>query len=643
MPTGHYMRPGTRVTVPASIIALVPTAREIAPHKGGDASWRAWLGMHMVRTTRVRGRWTAVREEYTESQEEMRLWMGRNAIQSRRNWVVTGSVGETLTLAGWWEWADKLPVGWRGRVAHTRPHHTPPGADDTVSIRRLCVNDRIGILDYSFGGVRWVWVSATNYVPVPDEELAASLGITWADTEGERHPDPGCRRTARDRAHLYLRLMMRLSEWWGGSARAPFPLTAGQAAVGVLRTHVAPRTLMAHKRPDAHRLERQAAFGGRATVWFYGDVGDVRGTGADGQPAPPPSRLGREPGPAVLIDVRSMYPYLLREMTFPTKIVTVERAPPAGEPAALARHYGVVAAVRVRTRVGEYPRRDGERTTYPVGEFDTVLTGPEILNLRSDGGVVHCYEMALYKMGRPFREAAAAMIAMREEARRDGFHAWECFSKLCANAMGGKLAQRFGRWVERRGKVAVQRWGDWQEIDDKTGSVRRYKAVCGLVSERCDDPYPPGPYTAAFAYLTAYGRIHMRRLREACGAGCVFSQDTDGLWCTPAAVDRLRKAGEPFGDTAGTLRLASVVESARFFAPRQYWTSDGWVLAGFSCPAVMPDGITIADHYTPSPIAGVCYGPPAAVTTVSRRSVLSIAPAAGQVDGFGWWHPPFAS
>jgi hypothetical protein len=161
------------------------------------------------------------------------------------------------------------------------------------------------------------------------------------------------------------------------------------------------------------------------------------------------------------------------------------------------------------------------------------------------------------------------------------------------------------------------------------------------VWEWVTDPSAPGPYTAAFAYLTAYGRLHMRRLRALCPPHTVYQQDTDGLWVHPVAVDALAAAGVPFGDSAGDLRVAAVVEAAQFLAPRHYWTSDGWVLAGFSSPRVRPGGTTVVDTYSRSPLRSGERSPPAAVWTFERECDLRPDPGPGAIDPLGWHHPPY--
>jgi hypothetical protein len=130
-----------------------------------------------------------------------------------------------------------------------------------------------------------------------------------------------CPAEWRDRESLqWSRAFRRMVSWWSEHARAPFGATAGQCGVSILRTHAPKKCLTSHRCEHTARLERSASFGGRASTWFVGGIGDgVRVVGTaneiDGERV-----RWRERGPVTQVDVRSMYPTILRDERFPVSL-----------------------------------------------------------------------------------------------------------------------------------------------------------------------------------------------------------------------------------------------------------------------------------------------------------------------------------
>jgi DNA polymerase type B, organellar and viral len=333
-----------------------------------------------------------------------------------------------------------------------------------------------------------------------------------------------------------------------------------------------------------------------------------------------------------------MYPAILAREHFPVRHYSYRYDPPAREPQELAHSFGVIARVTIETDTPEYPVRRGGDIHYPVGRFQTTLTGPELLALRKDGKVLKCHAMMLYEMGRPFKQAAECMLAAREEAKKYGDGAWEAFSKLVANALAGKLAQRKGEWQERRRKAPAQSWGEWTESTGKSGLVRRYRAVAGLVWEYIRDKHGAGPCTFAFAYLTAYGRLQMRRIREKCPPETVISQDTDGIWVTTAGGIALKDAGLLAKTGPGFLRFTEQAEAARFFAPRHYWTPQLWRLAGFSHGEYNPFTQEVLSSVKLNPLHWSAIARPTATFLRTNAKKLSPVLRSAELDQWGWAH-----
>lgn len=636
---GFFLKPGTKVTAPGVLFSIgtIPSVNSV----GGDESnqWWEWGGATVTTSRWRRGHWGRERSEQFDTTADLHKWIEEHADRDRINYVCCPEGAETAAQVRFWDHIDTGQVKYLepGRisnlVAQTHKHPT------LTVIRRMVYSPRCFVVDYTRRGIRFKWFGGRQFFHQPEPELGTITKEPWAGGIAADTPTATWARSPKERAGLWLHLMQHLADWWRTNAKAPFGLTAAALSLGMLRTHVAPNTLTTHTHRHSLPLERHACFGGMARCWYFGDVIDTHGLSSRPAWAPPPSRYGAIDGPIYLYDTRSMYPHLLRERLFPTAHYRHTISMKAGEVQKYAQDFGVIARVTIETDAAEYPERVGGRIYYRTGRFTTTLCGPELLALREDGKVIHCHEATLYWLGRPFAKAAAALIALREAARLDRQPAWEMVVKAISNGMAGKLAQRRGEWQDRPKVAAEKRYGEWMDVRGKGAVARKYRSIAGIVTEWVPDPLGAGPYTAAFAYLAAYGRVFLRRVRDVCPDRSVLSMDTDGAWVTGDGADSIVRAGFVRGDGSGSLRCSSTAHFARFLGARHYCTDRGWVLSGFtSLPTTWAAGV-VADCQRFTSLDNRTGGPPRGTSVRVRASSLKVESHGVRVSKDGWATP----
>lgn len=637
--TGRYVKPASRASVPGVIFSVYiqPAYDNHAP---GATIHTARFGRgYVTRHTRERGQWSHAREYVALEAGALLNWMRDNARNGRLNWVISPSAQQTLTYLDWWEYADAKGIVWERAGEGASGVGTLHSEGDRIVCRQAVVRGTLDILTFRDDGISWRWVSVGNYWPdgVPD-------GPREGDAGGANLGPAHIRRDGRDdtglgRARAHSDALRSLCDWWPSVAKSAFGLTSGQLAWGVLRSHVPSKTMSTHSHEHAHRLERAGAHGGRACSWWVGSVGEGVGpaqtvTDADGE-----TYTRWMPGPIHHVDVCSMYPSVMRDNVFPVKLRSYSRDVRPTDPADLAGLMGVMARVTIRTMTPEYPYRTKDRVTYPTGTFTTVLTGPELLKLQSEGEVLKCHELATYTLGRPFVGAVDALIQSRRRARSAGNALSESHAKLIVNSLAGKLAQRSGGWARRAELDTPGTWGERYEINAQTNVRRRYRYLAGLCWEYAEEREPSGPFTAAFAYVAAYGRLLIRTLRQACERSDVLTQDTDGLWLTEKGIQALRGSRHAQGVEPGQWRHTDTAHSARFWGPRHYCVDGRWTLSGHHRPHVESDGLIVRDSYTPSLWGARLGAAPDAVHTVSRTSRLTVKEVDGRLQPDGWVRP----
>jgi hypothetical protein len=429
--------------------------------------------------------------------------------------------------------------------------------------------------------------------------------------------------------------------WWKVNARSCWSHTAGALSVGLLKSYVKRGDICTHRDPDAHGLELDASHGGRASLWYVGAVGEgspilLPSVGEDGSAKPI-----REEGPVTLVDVNSAYVALFRDERFPVRLISYREDVPPEEPQRLADDLGVIARVTIQTRAPEYPLRQGERMLWPIGQFTTTLTGPELLALREDGKVIRCHAIATYTLGRPFASVAGALLKARRDAVAASNAGWESFAKLLGNSLSGKLAQRPGKWRRDKDRDSPGEWGEFWRMSDASGEVHRLRYVMGCAWEWLDDDTFGGPFTASYCYVTAYVRMMMRRWRSACPPKSVVSQDTDGLWVLPSGLAALENASELPPDRPGALRVKQSAIAAQWLSPRHYYADGLWTLAGFSNPKVSADGRHVVDEVAAPLWGSLPRSAPRETASITRTCRLKLADVAGVVQPDGWVIPHY--
>lgn len=636
---GHYLKPGTKPTAPNVVFAVVMSPTIVETRGKHAGYWESWGGADVCCSKYRRGRWSMIRGARAETPDELHDWMAKHADRAARNYVVTPDGAGSLAVGQVWDHLCTAPVKWRlpGTVWSAKTIAKFP--HDTTWVRRCTLTPRCLIFDYSRRGVRWVWLNGHQHLGMTEGEIGRTIGAPWEDT-GEYDPADATEvHTSQARAVLWCRAYQHLSDWWRSTAKAPFGLTAASMAIGVLRTHIRNKQLCTHANPAAHELEREACYGGSLRTWFFGDIGNPRRFSTAAHPAPPRSCYGTLPGPLHQLDVRSMYPWLLRERRYPTRIADVYYRMHPSDLLHWCRTLAVLARVTVETDVPEYPLRTKTGIEYPVGRFTTVLTGPELLRIAAEGRIAHVHYVVTYLTGTPFRDAAAALIRMRDSARDETNPGWGVFAKQVAVSLAGKLAQKRGEWHELEDYPPTVQFGEWTEAAARGRRRRRFRSMAGLVWEFQPDASGAGPYTAAFAYLCAYGRMHMRSIRDECPRGSVVSMDTDGLWVFPDAVAACRRLRQAVQAEAGDLCVKHTSKCGRFFGPKHYFLDSGWVLAGFSEMLVKRSGREVADVRRHTPIAGPLGAPPRGTSVEHRTSALVLSSAGVSIGPDGWAEP----
>lgn len=574
-----------------------------------------------------------------ESGEDLHDWIESLSVPKRCLYVVSPVASDCLTLSHFWNRLDRVGARWEKSASHGKHVDTSHNADDKYVVRAMILHGKPDIVKYSRHGAGFSWFSGYQYFNAHEEELAHTIGYEWKiggpiDTRRETLLRDVC-----ERAEMWAHLFTELADWWRTVQGGPWGMTTGQLALSFFRSRLAEKTVLVHRNERAKRVEAHAIYGGRASTWYFGDVGADKYDYNAHPYLPKLSEYMMENGPIHHFDVRSMYPHLLASERFPVRWICNRDNTSLDYIRNSLNDQCVIATVRLGSNVGEYPLRRNDRVIYPCGEFDTVLCGPELGRAIDDGIVMRVYNSCHYQSGKPFAKMAHELLAMRDVSRNTERHGWDMFIKSLSNAFSGKMAQKGGKWEEYTKYAALQQWGEWPALDADTGKLQRFKAISGLAFVYVEDELSGKPMGAAYAYLTCYGRYVMRLAREGLPARSVVSQDTDGLWLLCESPTIAPSPQLNMGPRAGQFRHVETSPFGRWYSPKHYCTETGWTLAGLHRPIHQSGGVEYTDSYSRNPI---CWSPdhaPRHVVTVHRNITLKLTAEHGSIGGSGWVDP----
>lgn len=319
---------------------------------------------------------------------------------------------------------------------------------------------------------------------------------------------------------------------------------AGQAFVA-FRHRFMTEEIYIHSDPEALRLEREAYFGGRVELFFRGTF----------------------PGQVTYVDVNSMYPFVMRGNLYPTQIVTRKTYVTVSELERFLDDYLAIARVTLETSEPCYPVRNSGCLIFPVGEFETCLSTPELQYALKRGHIKKVSEVNLYMPGDVFTQYVDYFYQKRLDAKRSGDKVRNELYKLFLNSLYGKFGQRGDKWV-KVGETSPEEVYQETVYDIETQTLRKVKAFGGTLFHKVDESESYNSFPAVACHVTAYARMMLWEYMQEAGLSNVLYADTDSLFVTQAGKSRLESHFDPM--KLGALKIEDESSEVTLTAPKHY-------------------------------------------------------------------------
>jgi hypothetical protein len=417
--------------------------------------------------------------------------------------------------------------------------------DDDWRMENACIDGPPIIIKWRRKDKTLVILDSLNWWRDKLANLTAAAGLSKLrmpkPTASRARWDAYCRRDVR----VVLRMITRWADFLQSNDLGGFAPTLASQSLRTFRHRYMTHRILIDDNPAALEMARESYTGGRVECF----------------------RIGLLPSPTYILDVNSMYPSVMRDFDYPTKLVSVQTICTPAELRTLCRRYCVVAEVSCEIDAPCLPIKREGMLIFPIGRLRGTWSTPDLLLAFKHGTIAKVHRVAIYEKAPIFEAFSNDVWRQRQLARAAGdairTHQW----KILGNSLYGKFGQRGRRWedIERvsSGEVKV-----WDEYDADANKWVHYRQLSGVVQKREEEGESRDSHPAIASHVTANARSVLWGHALRVGFKHLHYMDTDSLWTDTTGYNILKPIID--ADSLGSLKLEATKNSVTVYGPKDY-------------------------------------------------------------------------
>ena len=532
-PRIHRLRPNHREWTPPQVCFIDTETRRELTDTGELHTLRLWAGRLVVRRTK---HGTGLGEsdgwgyDTAELADQIDIWTeGQTCL-----WAYAHNLSFDLSVT-------RLPAELAARGWAVTGHAVSSDAPWLRMKRGRCV---LTICD------SWGWLRADLAA------IGADIGVPKLPLPGWDDDDAVWLARCQSDVDVLARAMCALMDWWDAEQLGSWTLTGSAGGWNTWRHRTTTALPLIVPDPEQTEFDRKAIYGGRREAFRHGTL-----TG----------------GPWSLLDFKSAYPTIAASFPLPAARQGNFDSLPLDSGLLCSDAYGVIAECVVRVQAPRYPVRISGRVIYPVGEFATVLAGPELLEARSRGELVSIGAGWLHRLSPHMQDWARWVLRVTADDSTE-------IPRVCKRAV-----RHWGRAVI--GKTAAKGW-QTRPLETLGGTGWDYRPawnaelqapshlveICGKAAEIISDGDGDNAYPAILAWVESWVRVKLSQAIDDIGRDHVITCDTDGLIIDQGGAYTAGDFPRQFGTL--TMRVKARYDEIRVIGPQHVITPSDRKLAG---------------------------------------------------------------
>uniref|UniRef100_A0A6M3LGA9 DNA-directed DNA polymerase n=1 Tax=viral metagenome TaxID=1070528 RepID=A0A6M3LGA9_9ZZZZ len=361
-------------------------------------------------------------------------------------------------------------------------------------------------------------LSTTNWFDCSLRELGEMIGVSKQKVDFDSVSDLKLKEYCYRDTEIVMVAMRRYLSFIREHDLGSFRFTKSSQALTGFRKHFMTGNIYVHDDERVHALERAAYMGGRTEAYF---IGDVRGRSF------------------VTLDVNSMYPYVMKKYSYPSKLVGYLEGESDNKYTELLGSWLMIAQVEVETPEPVFAVRYRGKTVFPIGRFECYLCSEGIRYARDHGYIKRFIRAAVYLPADLFTWYVNYFRELRNGYLTDANPVMEKLCKYMHNSLYGKFGERDIVTDVYEGDRGFDYYRE-EVIDAVKGGVwiETYLMNSHLVQHYEGESSHSCPAIAA--HITENARMALWNIMKSVGLKRVLYCDTDSIIIRETDLKRIK-------------------------------------------------------------------------------------------------------
>lgn len=551
LPLWHRLRHNKLCALPKTIVFVDVESKTSVNDEGAEIDTLRVGWACFWRRYKTRANDTFVWHEFYNC-NDFWAWLFSLHKQSKKIYVVSHNIKYDMSVLNAW-------------------HYLP---DDGWTCSKPFFNNNVMIMGFRKDKKKIVLINNGNYFMTSLKEIGKTVGLEKLDVDFRTVSDSDLSLYCKRDVEILIKLWQIFLNFISSEDVGGFKPTIGSLAIHAFRHKFMDHEIFIHKHERAILLERLAYHGGRTECF----------------------RLGKFEGEDYYkLDVNSMYPYVMKNEVYPTKMIFHGYSCSVDKLAELLQDRLIIAQVTISTCDNYYPIKTDSKLIFGIGTFITTLCTPELKLAIDSNVIIRVHEYCVYESAPIFENYVKFFWRKRCEAIESNNQIFNYFFKLMLNSLYGKFGQRACE-MKVVGKCEPNEFRVENCIN--ADSHERFELIyfCGLIYRREFIGESYDSFVAIAAHVTSYARIKLLELMLKTRFDNIMYCDTDSLFINRTGLDNLKSVIEP--KTLGMLKIEDQTNCFVIHNCKDYSFGDSIKIKGIKKDAEMIDESTFRqDHW----------------------------------------------
>lgn len=381
------------------------------------------------------------------------------------------------------------------------------------------------------GAKRIKFLSVQNFVRGSVESWGKLLGKRKIECDPLKDPYPKVKRYCKRDTEITGRMFLAYIRFIIDKKLGGFSPTISSQAYRAYRHRFMDYKILHFDREDVNEFVRNSYMGGRNECYKLGEF------------------IGED---LVKFDVNSMYPYVMAENEYPTKLAQVCPSPRLDYLYESLEKYSVIADCYICTNEPVYGKRIGGKLCFPTGRFRTHLCSETLKYAIESNHVFDVVKAILYEKAPIFDRYVGFFYALKEQYSIENDPVWREIVKMFLNSLYGKFGELRDIEILNEPDISGELYRENIYFED-TGEFGIEWSGFGRHVITRGKKEAPTSQPAIASHVTDNARLYLWKLMNTVGRENVYYVDTDSLICPKKPS--LSRFSSFMGEDIGKLKI----------------------------------------------------------------------------------------